>query len=90
MHLCESAYEARGRTRLTCYEPGNADETDTLNPGRDNRAELFITVVVDGLIKSRTAAVKALPTHETWFGVTYRKDMLIARRQGCSDGSRAC
>lgn len=49
--------------------------------GHDPRAEMFIPSVVDKLIQSRTAAVKVLPTHDTWFGVTYRQDMPIARRR---------
>lgn len=49
--------------------------------GNDPRSELFIPSVVDELIKRGTVVVKVLPTHEQWFGVTYRDDMPIARRR---------
>ena len=48
--------------------------------GNDPGAELFIPSVVDVLLKSGRVNVKVLPTHETWFGVTYKEDMEIARR----------
>ncbi|MBN1124448.1 MAG: hypothetical protein JXA82_05525 [Sedimentisphaerales bacterium] len=48
--------------------------------GHDPRAEMYITLIVDNLIKNHKATVKVLPTHDTWFGVTYKRDMPIARR----------
>jgi len=41
---------------------------------------LFIPFVVDDLVKSEQVSVKVLPTHDTWFGVTYREDREIAER----------
>jgi NDP-sugar pyrophosphorylase family protein len=38
------------------------------------KAELFIPLVVNSLIKKGEATVKVLPTSATWFGVTYRED----------------
>ncbi|MBE0534938.1 MAG: nucleotidyltransferase [Phycisphaerae bacterium] len=49
--------------------------------GHDARAEMFITLIIDDLIKRHKAAVNVLPTHDRWFGVTYRNDMPIARRR---------
>ncbi|MFH1614396.1 MAG: sugar phosphate nucleotidyltransferase [Planctomycetota bacterium] len=46
--------------------------------GTDNKAELYIPFVVDRLIQTHQACVKVLPTHDTWFGVTYRQDRQIA------------
>ncbi|MBN1815714.1 MAG: hypothetical protein JW828_00040 [Sedimentisphaerales bacterium] len=51
-----------------------------MQKGHDPRAEMFITLIVDGLIKSGMARVKVLPTCDKWFGVTYRNDMPIARK----------
>jgi dTDP-glucose pyrophosphorylase len=48
--------------------------------GNDPKAELYIPVVVDELIKSGKVKVKVLPTHDTWFGITYRQDRKIAER----------
>jgi NDP-sugar pyrophosphorylase family protein len=38
------------------------------------KAELFIPLVVNRLIKDGRAKVRVLPTSGTWFGVTYRED----------------
>ena len=46
----------------------------------DPKAEIFIPTVVDSLIKSEQVSVKVLPTHDSWFGVTYRQDREIAER----------
>jgi dTDP-glucose pyrophosphorylase len=48
--------------------------------GNDTKAELYIPVVIDELVKSGKVKVKVLPTHDTWFGVTYRQDRDIAER----------
>ena len=48
--------------------------------GNEKDSELFIPVVVDKLIESGKATVKVLPTDDTWFGVTYRRDAVIASR----------
>jgi NDP-sugar pyrophosphorylase family protein len=38
------------------------------------KAEMFIPLVVNELIKSGQASVKVLPTADHWFGVTYKED----------------
>jgi NDP-sugar pyrophosphorylase family protein len=38
------------------------------------KAEMFIPIVVNTLIKSGEATVKVLPTADRWFGVTYKED----------------
>ena len=48
--------------------------------GNDPKAELYIPVVIDGLVKSGKVKVKVLPTQDTWFGVTYRQDRDIAEQ----------
>jgi dTDP-glucose pyrophosphorylase len=48
--------------------------------GNDPKAELYIPVVIDQLVKSGKVKVKVLPTHDTWFGVTYRQDRDIAEQ----------
>ncbi len=48
--------------------------------GNDPKAELFIPTVIDDLVESGKVKVKVLPTHDTWFGVTYRPDREIAER----------
>ena len=40
----------------------------------DIKAEYLLPDVVDGLIKSGRGAVKVLPSHDKWFGVTYKED----------------
>jgi len=46
--------------------------------GREKDAELYIPFAVDELVTSGKAAVKVLPTEDSWFGVTYREDRPIA------------
>ncbi|MHC4203401.1 MAG: nucleotidyltransferase family protein [Planctomycetota bacterium] len=48
--------------------------------GNDPKAELYIPTVIDDLVESGKVKVKVLPTHDTWFGVTYRQDRDIAER----------
>jgi dTDP-glucose pyrophosphorylase len=46
--------------------------------GRDAKAEMYIPSVVDALVASGKARVRVLQTHDTWFGVTYRQDRIMA------------
>lgn len=48
--------------------------------GNNLKAELFIPTVINDLIESGEVKVKVLPTHDTWFGVTYREDRELAER----------
>lgn len=48
--------------------------------GRELKSEYFITIPVSGLVEGKLAKVKVLPTHDTWFGVTYKEDKPIAQR----------
>ena len=45
----------------------------------DPKAEFFIPLVADSLIKSGAAKFKVLPTSEKWFGVTYQDDKPIVQ-----------
>jgi len=44
------------------------------------KAEFFIPLVADELIKSGTAAFKVIPTASKWFGVTYKEDKPIVQK----------
>ena len=46
--------------------------------GQELKSELYIPSVVDGLVESGQVQVKVLPTHDTWFGVTYQEDKALA------------
>ena len=43
------------------------------------KAEFFIPLAADELIKSGTAAFKVIPTSSKWFGVTYKEDKPIVQ-----------
>ncbi len=43
------------------------------------KAEFFIPLVADALIKSGTASFKVIPTASKWFGVTYKEDKPIVQ-----------
>lgn len=48
---------------------------------KDNpKAEFFIPLVADELIKSGTASFKVIPTSSKWFGVTYKEDKPIVQK----------
>ncbi len=40
----------------------------------DPKAEFFIPLAIDRVIRRKKASVTVLPTDETWFGMTYRED----------------
>lgn len=44
------------------------------------KAEFFIPLVADKLIKSGKATFKVIPTSEVWFGVTYKEDKPIVQK----------
>jgi choline kinase len=46
----------------------------------DPKAEFFIPLIGDELIKSGEAAFKVIPTGEKWFGVTYKEDKPIVQK----------
>ena len=43
-------------------------------PGNPMKAEFFLPNVPKALIAAGTAKVRLLPTHERWYGMTYRED----------------
>ena len=47
--------------------------------GNELKSELFIPSAVDQLIHDGQVTAKVLTTDDRWFGVTYKKDMLVAR-----------
>jgi len=44
------------------------------------KAEFFIPLVADELIKTGTASFKVIPTASKWFGVTYKEDKPIVQK----------
>ncbi len=44
------------------------------------KAEFFIPLVADNLVKSGTANFKVIPTPSKWFGVTYKEDKPIVQK----------
>ncbi|GAC1311217.1 MAG: nucleotidyltransferase [Mucilaginibacter sp.] len=46
----------------------------------DPKAEFFIPLIADGLIKSGEASFKVIPTASKWFGVTYKEDKPIVQK----------
>lgn len=51
-------------------------EENKANP----KAEFFIPIVVDHLIKNKEATFKVIPTASKWFGVTYKEDKPIVKK----------
>ncbi len=49
--------------------------------GDELKSEIYIPLVVDQLIRAGKVRVKILPTHDPWFGVTYREDKTLAQEK---------
>lgn len=49
--------------------------------GNEAKAEFFIPTAVGNLVESNQVKVQVLPTHDNWFGITYREDREIARQR---------
>ena len=49
--------------------------------GSDPKAEFFIPLMVDHLIKTRKAEVKMLRTASQWFGMTYQEDKAAVKQE---------
>lgn len=61
---------------------------DFLKKNQENlKSEYFIPLMVDHLIKNKTADVKVLDTTSKWFGVTYAEDResVVAKLQALAD-----
>ena len=53
---------------------------DFVYKNEDNpKAEFFIPLIADHLIKNNTATFKVIPTDAKWFGVTYKEDKEIVK-----------
>ncbi|HLB72454.1 MAG TPA: sugar phosphate nucleotidyltransferase [Sedimentisphaerales bacterium] len=48
--------------------------------GNEKITEFFVPTAVGDLVESGRVKVKVLPTHDNWFGITYKKDREIAER----------
>jgi len=53
--------------------------TFALDNKENPKAEFFIPLVAEHLVKSNTAAFKVIPTDSKWFGVTYKEDKPIVQ-----------
>ena len=47
--------------------------------GKDSSKEFLLPEAVDELLKEGKAAVQVLPTHDQWYGMTYREDIPIVK-----------
>lgn len=48
-------------------------------PTNPLKCEYFLPLIPNQLIHERAASVAVLPTHEKWYGVTYREDMPVVQ-----------
>jgi len=58
--------------------------------GGDPKAEIYIPLVVNDLIRAGRAKLKVLPSRDRWFGVTYREDRpkVVAELRALTDSGR--
>ncbi|MEN8124977.1 MAG: sugar phosphate nucleotidyltransferase [Bacteroidota bacterium] len=62
------------------FEFGGALFEDFLEKNKDNlKAEFYIPLVVNEILKSGSATVKVLKSNAKWFGVTYQEDKEIVQ-----------
>lgn len=65
-----------------CFEFGGALFQEFLEENKENlKAEFFITSVVNEILKSETASLKVLQSNAKWFGVTYKEDKEIVKKE---------
>jgi choline kinase len=63
-----------------CFSPSVFPYTEKIfseflaEQGRNPKAEFFIPIIGDKLIKEGKGAIKVIPTAAQWFGVTYKED----------------
>lgn len=68
------------------FTPAVFEQTEEMfrefvNENENNpKAEFFIPLAADGLIKSGIANFKVIPTSSKWFGVTYKEDKPIVQK----------
>lgn len=57
-------------------EKGFIEFFDRIIPGSEQelKAEYLLPIYIDELLKKGEVTVKVLPTHDKWFGVTYKED----------------
>ena len=58
---------------LRMLEEGFHSFLQTMN-GNEQKAEFLLPIFIDELLQKGTVKVKVLPTHDQWFGVTYKED----------------
>lgn len=76
-YLDENAHVSMNMWGLTPKFIDFLDEgfKEFLKENIDNlKAEYLVPIIIDGLLKEKKATVKLLPTHDKWFGVTYKED----------------
>ncbi len=65
-----------------CFEFGGALFEEFLKESEhDLKAEFFITSVVNEILKSENASLEVLQSNSKWFGVTYKEDKEIVKKE---------
>lgn len=64
-----------------CFEFGEALFLKFLEENHENlKAEFYIPLIVNGMLKKSIASVKVLQSDAKWFGVTYKEDKEIVQK----------
>lgn len=58
---------------LAMLEEGFHSFLESMN-GNEQKAEFLLPIFIDELLQKGKGKVKVLPTHDQWFGVTYKED----------------
>lgn len=65
-----------------CFEFGDSLFEKFLKKNIDNlKSEFFIPLIVSEMIKSGRSSVKVLKSNANWFGVTYKEDKIIVKKE---------
>lgn len=82
--LCEESIVSMNMWGFTpsIFRELEAGFTKFLKGNGDNitKAEFFLPNLVGDLLEAGKARVKVLPSHERWYGVTYREDRLMVQK----------
>ena len=64
-----------------CFEFGNDLFEEFLAANTENlKAEFYIPMIVNEILKSKNATVEVLKSEAKWFGVTYKEDKEIVEK----------
>ena len=64
---------------LKVLEEGFVEFFETEVPTNPMKAEYLLPTIIGGMLREGSCTVKALPTNDTWYGMTYQEDVAAVK-----------